>query len=118
MEAIIRKYSRDKNFGNLYRNMLQRLRNSPRAERITTFESFRLDANTKWLFFRKDGSSEKLYIPDKFVRTLLKMGHDVKAHLGANGTRDYLREYVFIPRPNPPTPKQDINGTLPNIQRS
>jgi hypothetical protein len=66
MEAIIREYSRDKNFGKLYRNMVQRLQNSPKAERITTFESFRLDAKTKLLFFHKDGGSEKLYIPDKF----------------------------------------------------
>ena len=36
-------------------------------------------------------------IPDKFVRTVLKMGHDDKAHLGANRTRDYLRESVSTP---------------------
>jgi hypothetical protein len=115
MEAVVREYTRDKNFGELYRNMLQRLQNSPKVERITTFESFRLDANAKWLFFRMDGRSERLYIPDKFVRTVLKMGHDDKAHLGANRTRDYLRESVSIP---PSPPKQDIRGTLSHMQSS
>jgi len=59
MEAIIREYSRDKNFGKLYRNMVQRLQNSPKAERITTFESFRLDANTKLLFSPKGTASRR-----------------------------------------------------------
>jgi hypothetical protein len=29
---------------------------------------------------------------------MLKMGFHTKAHVGANRIRDYLQEYVFIPR--------------------
>jgi hypothetical protein len=64
---ILKQLPRDKSFGKLYQKMLDRYKKSPKDERVTTFKSFRLDSQSRLLFFQTAEGSKRICIPDKFM---------------------------------------------------
>jgi hypothetical protein len=64
---------------------------------VTTLHNFRRDTKSKLLFFRDD-DRERLCIPRRCLKILLKMAHDSIAHIGVERVFQVLRQHVFFPR--------------------
>jgi hypothetical protein len=64
---------------------------------VTTLYNFRRDAKSKLLFFRDD-EKERLCIPRRSLKALLKMAHDSITHIGVERVFQVLRQHVFFPR--------------------
>ncbi|KAL2060379.1 hypothetical protein VTL71DRAFT_9774 [Oculimacula yallundae] len=97
VRSVVRQLPSDRTFGTIYRQIKSKYDKSPKDARIYTYESFRLDSKSKLLFFMDDGK-DRLYIPDKMIRTVLEIGHDQRAHVGAHRTYEFLKDQIFIKR--------------------
>ena len=99
-KAIARLILSDKAFSKVYRKILQKFNNSPCNIRVCTFEDFRLDKQTKLLFFRDSPTEEQLCIPRKYLKPVLKLVYNDRVYIGIPRVREYLRCYIFFLRLN------------------
>jgi hypothetical protein len=64
---------------------------------VTTLYNFRRDTKSKLLFFRDD-DKERLYIPRRSLKALLKIAYNSIAYIGVERVFQVLRQHVFFPR--------------------
>lgn len=98
-QAIMKALPDDTRLGSIYKDILKRIESTTNQEDgpTTTRESFRVDPETKLMYQMTDIGHERLCIPSKLHRVVLKAAHDAQAHQGVGRVIERLRQNLYIP---------------------
>jgi hypothetical protein len=99
LKQVAEALPEDISFRKIYSEMYRTYNNTVHDKNgpVTTLYNFRRDTKSKLLFFR-DNNRERLYIPYRCLKILLKMAYDSITYIGVERIFQVLRQHVFFPR--------------------
>ena len=101
-KAIVNALPNDKHLGKIYGAIQKRIKSAsgnPAEDTVTTtLHSFRIDRGTKLLHFQGQDGKERLCLPAKFHKMILRFAHDQAGHVGKTKTYDRIRQSIYVPR--------------------